>query len=936
MVEKVRTFTKTHLVAILASAIIACFMLSAGGAWAKYTTDEDVTGSLNLTVTSNFTIVYHGNGGSIKDGDDTTITTYTQTCALDTAAGTLKEDGTLIANKFTNGNKTFGFWTVGTEKSGDITTTSTNTCVNEHAFPKEGDSIITPTTAGRTIHLWAYWLDEGAGNYWMESAKSDHPGQTVDTDKGQSEIDKNQNNITTFWNNFYSKNGTEEESHLYAIWQEDTVQTFANRFVESRIIQVGAHDSDTSAVTFMATHSLPTAKQMNPKTETDPYGTNTTGWSGSAMRTTMNADGGYVMTGLSKLSGAVKAVNKMQATYDSANSKWNDTASLSDTTDTFWLISYSEIAGEGKVSYFKNEGSQYDWCKTNVTEPTGDNTALANMDKTRDGINESAGASTSHWWERSPNVDNITSFGHVRTAGNPGLGDYSSYEARGVVPCFSMGTAFTVTFDPNGGSLAEGTSATQSVAKDGHATAPTSDPTYTGYEFEGWYTKDDSGELSDTAYDFANTPVTANLTLYAKWKESKYWFATAGLDDPTSETPYKTQSRIDADIAKIEQEIANGTYENDGSTYKEYEALMTSETYHLYTKWNSPTDTESSSAVTTGKNAYVEFRIIQVGEHDGDGSAVTFMATHSLPTAKKMNNEDTPSVLGWKFSLMRTDTMTNYVKAGLSGLCTDDESTGAKTIDKVAIFGGSGPWKELETSDQFWLLSHSEIYGTTSYLITNGGFFKAEGTQYQWFYNKGITCTGYNEGENNDQIANLYLTRAGEEPADPKGKFGWLRSPNVDVSSGKYFFGNAFKIGGTPAVSNASFQASVLPCFAMGTTTQSTDAVSTVSVEESVNSDTVTTTTENSIDNADSSTTTDATKTKIDETTEDATETDASNTNALVNTAQEKSTSSDSSQISQAGASTSSTNGSLASVYDKLANSSWLAALIYSWLVGTA
>lgn len=66
---------------------------------------------------------------------------------------------------------------------------------------------------------------------------------------------------------------------------------------------------------------------------------------------------------------------------------------------------------------------------------------------------------------------------------------------------------FTVTFDSDGGSAV----ASQTVAAGGTATQPEA-PTKTDYTFGGWYS---DAELT-TAYDFS-TPVTANITLYAKW-----------------------------------------------------------------------------------------------------------------------------------------------------------------------------------------------------------------------------------------------------------------------------------------------------------------------------------------------------------------------------------------------------------------------------------
>lgn len=66
----------------------------------------------------------------------------------------------------------------------------------------------------------------------------------------------------------------------------------------------------------------------------------------------------------------------------------------------------------------------------------------------------------------------------------------------------------TVTFNSNGGSAV----ASQTVKSSATATKPTN-PTRSGYTFAGWYT---DNEKFTTKYDFA-TPVTKNITLYAKW-----------------------------------------------------------------------------------------------------------------------------------------------------------------------------------------------------------------------------------------------------------------------------------------------------------------------------------------------------------------------------------------------------------------------------------
>ncbi|PWL77259.1 MAG: hypothetical protein DBY24_08990 [Prevotellaceae bacterium] len=63
----------------------------------------------------------------------------------------------------------------------------------------------------------------------------------------------------------------------------------------------------------------------------------------------------------------------------------------------------------------------------------------------------------------------------------------------------------TITFDSDGGSSVT----EQKVLKGQKATEPTA-PTKEGYTFEGWY-------KGNTEFDFANTHVTENITLTAKW-----------------------------------------------------------------------------------------------------------------------------------------------------------------------------------------------------------------------------------------------------------------------------------------------------------------------------------------------------------------------------------------------------------------------------------
>lgn len=58
-----------------------------------------------------------------------------------------------------------------------------------------------------------------------------------------------------------------------------------------------------------------------------------------------------------------------------------------------------------------------------------------------------------------------------------------------------------------------------------------SDPEKTGFAFAGWYTDDDCTD--ENAYDFENTSVTGDVTLFAKWSKAYTVTYTDGVEDET-------------------------------------------------------------------------------------------------------------------------------------------------------------------------------------------------------------------------------------------------------------------------------------------------------------------------------------------------------------------------------------------------------------------
>ncbi len=279
------------------------------------------------------------------------------------------------------------------------------------------------------------------------------------------------------------------------------------------------------------------------------------------------------------------------------------------------------------------------------------------------------------------------------------------------------------------------------------AVAP-AEPVSDDYEFVGWYTD----KAYTQAFDFS-TPITSDLTLYAKWTVKGYWLAAADAQDPTANV-VKSMSEVDADVAAIK----NG----DSATIAEYKKYLSDDSVHLYTRWNG--STVDASGESQAANKYVEFRILQVGNHDSEGCNITFQATHLLPEASVMNSDDV-NAGGWGATELRASMQPGgAIYKNFDSSFTDKILTVSKASTK-----GDMSMDKVYSQDKFWILCYSELTGAGRSNLA--GF---EGSQYAYWAEKGITY------ESREKFPDLVLkTRADNYPAnlDPAMYRWWERSP---------------------------------------------------------------------------------------------------------------------------------------------------------------
>ncbi len=173
---------------------------------------------------------------------------------------------------------------------------------------------------------------------------------------------------------------------------------------------------------------------------------------------------------------------------------------------------------------------------------------------------------------------------------------------------------FTVTFDLNYDDAPDATK--QSVLEEDYAARPSADPTRSGYRFIGWFTDKATG----TEFDFSETKITSDITLYAHWTEVNtvtfnYNYGGAPAASSVSvDKGGKLQETL-APVATREGYLFNGwhTDATEDSAYT-FGAVVDS-SFTLYAHWTKIEDGKTIYNVTFNYN-YFEYtdKVVKVVE----------------------------------------------------------------------------------------------------------------------------------------------------------------------------------------------------------------------------------------------------------------------------------------------------------------------------------
>ena len=172
----------------------------------------------------------------------------------------------------------------------------------------------------------------------------------------------------------------------------------------------------------------------------------------------------------------------------------------------------------------------------------------------------------------------------------------------------------TVTFQTNGADSIS----SKSVEDGEKVSEPDPAPQKNGYDFMGWYT--DSSFT--TKYDF-DTPVTSNITLYAKWKIQTFsivFYTNGGSAVETQIVEYDKTVAIPANPTKDGYEFGGWYLGKDFETARKFDfATKIHGNYKLYAKWVEKTqqnNPDNQVDTTDPKNNEGEEQATEVDEDD--------------------------------------------------------------------------------------------------------------------------------------------------------------------------------------------------------------------------------------------------------------------------------------------------------------------------------
>ena len=233
----------------------------------------------------------------------------------------------------------------------------------------------------------------------------------------------------------------------------------------------------------------------------------------------------------------VDAENKTQVWADKTALELPEGATAADLSEALF-----EQAG---LVYDATPDTQYGWRLNSITSPDGRVLGTVDMGNNR----------WAYW--------SLVVNGEYAQLGASSIVLKSGDDVSWVYEVPEAPVTHTVTFDAG-----EGSAVAAQKVEDGKAAAKPDDPTREGYTFAGWYSDSECTQ----AYDFS-TPVSGDVTLYAKWTKNAAKQITVsatlyGVDGDKMSQPWAGEASLAVDEGSTIQKVTERYFESLGIDYQ--------------------------------------------------------------------------------------------------------------------------------------------------------------------------------------------------------------------------------------------------------------------------------------------------------------------------------------------------------------------------------
>lgn len=357
----------------------------------------------------------------------------------------------------------------------------------------------------------------------------------------------------------------------------------------------------------------------------------------------------------------------------------------------------------------------------------------------------------------------------------------------------------------------------QEIAHNENATIPIHQPSYKRHTFVGWNTREDGeGEVVDENYLLKHA-ITANVTFYAKWKPfvgSEAFLAKASsikvmpCEIFTGEEQGEEIIPIE-DVLKAADRIRRGD-NPDPDVYND-----TNDKWHLFTKIGGNGEKISD---------WMESRIIHIGEHDGDKSAITFQSVYAMDEKVAFDTNHKKSYAkfygDWNISTLKERLNSKFFDKIPASLRNSIHMTQKKTNRAAGVTpNGGGVYEGLQ---KIWLISYTELVGRAGEKSGKWTDSNHDGSVYNfwkrknWFpYEAGKSL--YVDPYQKSYISQMCTTRDERNKktvSELKDRACWMRSlsPSVNTNALAY---DARGIIDSDEGRSVDTELFVNPCFAI-------------------------------------------------------------------------------------------------------------------------